>query len=335
VCASTIGTGALTATSINSSGACSIATTLNIGGAVICASTIGTGALTATSINSGAISGTNLSISGTITFAGQLITTTQAIMTRIGIGNNPSTFAFTESYASELQIGSLNSGNDYGFSMAMSNVYARYRETAVVNQLKIGTNMSTLNVQDNISYPSWSIYMGNDDLHINQARPNGSETTVFSINASSGTFVNSVYFAGGLNMGGSSILNYYEEATISIIVQTSFNFSTIYSGNAYFVRVGKLVTMRLPVIRADLLGGFIYCPYLNGVPARFRPTGTTSVSFSIPVVNLGAYQTYSGQLIVWYTGQFIIYMTASGSGNFSSGANSGTGTDVVVSWTVY
>ena len=99
--------------------------------------------------------------------------------------------------------------------------------------------------------------MGNDDLHINQARPGGYETTVFSINASSGTFVNSVYFAGGLNMGGSSILNYYEEATISIIVQTSFNFSTIYSGNAYFVRVGKLVTMRLPVIRADLLGGFI------------------------------------------------------------------------------
>ncbi len=132
-------------------------------------------------------------------------------MTRIGIGNSPSTFAFTESYASELQIGSINSGNDYGFSMAMSNVYARYRETAVVNQLKIGTNMSTLNVQDNISYPSWSIYMGNADLHITQARPNGSETTVFSINASSGTFVNSVYFAGGLKLqtsgGTATILN--------------------------------------------------------------------------------------------------------------------------------
>jgi hypothetical protein len=269
------------------------------------------GALSCANLSGAACSFSSLNEPGTTTMTGQLITTTQAIFSRIGVGNNASTFAFTSSNASQLQVGSLNSGNDYGFAMAMSNVYARFRETSVVNQIEIGINWDlNANLPDNPSYPSWAIAMGNDDFHNMQARPNGAETTVFSMNASTVTSVNSMYINGSIlpaSGGTATQLNYYEEATVAIIVQTSFNFSTIYSGNAYFVRVGKLITMRLPVLRANLLGGSIYCPYLNDVTARFRPPGTTSVSFSIPVVDLGVYQNYSGQFIVWYTGQFIIY----------------------------
>ena len=179
--------------------------------------------------------------------------------------------------------------------------------------------------------------MGNDDFHIMQARPNGAETTVFSMNASTVTSVNSMYINGLIlpTSGGTATqLNYYEEATVAILIQTSFNLSTIYSGNCYFIRVGKLVTMRLLTFRADLLGGYMYCPVLNGIPARFRPSGTSKVSYAIHVLNVGAFQYDPAELVVYYNGNFAVYLTAVGTGNFGSGANSGFDTDIVVSWLI-
>ena len=127
------------------------------------------------------------------------------------------------------------------------------------------------------------------------------------------------------------MLNYYEEAIIAIVIAPSCGGAYIYNGSAYVVRIGKTVTLRIPLFTGNTLGGHMMSADAD-IPLRFRPPAT--VSFPIPIQTAGVIQQYMGELRLLSTGFIEIYMIFGTSGAFLSGPGSGLVNDVVVSWSI-
>ncbi len=137
--------------------------------------------------------------------------------------------------------------------------------------------------------------------------------------------------------GTSTALNYYEEATTSIALAPSIGGAYVYNGNAYLIRIGKLVTIRIPAFTGNAQGGYMIAAAASGIPVRFRPV--SNAVFAIPIMmsngTSGINQNNPGQLVIVSSGEIRIYSSCSGSGIFTSGAGSGLLGDLVVSWTMY
>ncbi len=135
--------------------------------------------------------------------------------------------------------------------------------------------------------------------------------------------------------GTATLLNYYEEASSALALAPSGGGAYVFNGVSYYTRIGKIVTMRIPVFTGDTLGG--YMTATGSVPSRFRPI--TNVSFPIPVSisngTSGIPQTNMGELLINSGGTIQIYSTFGGSGIFTSGLGSGIINDVTVTWTMY
>jgi hypothetical protein len=137
--------------------------------------------------------------------------------------------------------------------------------------------------------------------------------------------------------GTATALNYYEEATTSIALAPSIGGAYVYNGNVYIIRIGKLVTIRIPFFTGNALGGYMIAAAASGIPVRFRPS--SNAVFAIPIMmsngTSGINQNYPGQLVIASTGEIRIYSSCGGTGTFTSGAGSGLLGDLVVSWTMY
>jgi hypothetical protein len=157
--------------------------------------------------------------------------------------------------------------------------------------------------------------------------------------AGGASFSKKVYTGLGLMLptatGTATLLNYYEEASSALALAPSGGGAYVFNGVAYYTRIGKIVSMRIPVFLGDTLGGFMTAS--NSVPSRFRPI--TNVSFPIPVSisngTSGIAQTNMGELLITTAGLVQIYSTYGGTGLFTSGSGSGIINDVTVTWTMY
>jgi hypothetical protein len=137
--------------------------------------------------------------------------------------------------------------------------------------------------------------------------------------------------------GTATALNYYEEATTSIALAPSIGGAYVYNGNVYIIRIGKLVTIRIPFFTGNALGGYMIAAAASGIPVRFRPS--SNAVFAIPIMmsngTSGINQNYPGQLVIASSGEIRIYSSCGGSGIFTSGSGSGLLGDLLVSWIMY
>ena len=137
--------------------------------------------------------------------------------------------------------------------------------------------------------------------------------------------------------GTATALNYYEEATTSIALAPSIGGAYVYNGNVYIIRIGKIITIRIPSFSGNTLGGYMIAAAASGIPLRFRPT--QNVVFGIPIMmsdgTSGINQNNPGQLVIYSSGEIRIYSSFGGSGVFTSGPGSGLLSNLVVSWTMY
>jgi hypothetical protein len=137
--------------------------------------------------------------------------------------------------------------------------------------------------------------------------------------------------------GTPTTLNYYEEATTLIALAPSIGGAYVYNGNVYLIRIGKLVTLRIPAFTGNAQGGYMVAAAASGIPVRFRPL--SNVVYAIPIMisngTSGINQSNPGQLVIVSTGEIRIYSSCSGSGIFTSGVGSGLLGALVVSWTMY
>jgi hypothetical protein len=137
--------------------------------------------------------------------------------------------------------------------------------------------------------------------------------------------------------GTASSLNYYEESMTSIALAPSIGGAYVYNNNVYIIRIGKLVTLRIPAFSGNALGGYMIASSTSGIPLRFRPP--TKLIFAIPIMmsngTSAINQIDPGQLMIYSTGEIRIYSSCGGNGVFTSGVGSGILSDIVVSWTMY
>ena len=155
------------------------------------------------------------------------------------------------------------------------------------------------------------------------------------------SFSKKIYTGTGIMLpttgGTATILNYYEEYTMSVALAPSGGGSYLFNGNTYITRIGKIVTWRLPVFTgtSNTLGGYMTATVAN-ILTRFCPPAT--INFLIPVSisngTTGVIQASPGMLQILSTGVINIFSSPVGAGTFTSGNGSQPVGDVCVSWSI-
>lgn len=107
----------------------------------------------------------------------------------------------------------------------------------------------------------------------------------FMVNGS-GNFAGNVKIGGNLNLAGtmnSNSTGFYEEGTFTI--NYSSGFTTTVSGTVSFTRVGKMVTLKFPVVSGTSNQEWIISG--DDIPARLRPTSTIATNANSLCIDAG------------------------------------------------
>jgi hypothetical protein len=134
--------------------------------------------------------------------------------------------------------------------------------------------------------------------------------------------------------GIATSLNYYEEYSYSATWTCYTGGATIATVTHTIVRVGKLVTMRIPLFSGNCNGSFPFVSTTYAMPTRFRPLVSSYYNVQVANTNgtIGIIQSYCGQLAVINTGVISLVLTGGGTGVFGVGAGSGLPQDIHISW---
>ena len=211
-----------------------------------------------------------------------------------------------------------------------------YDVTNDITYIDAGASVQKIGISSALN----SFYSSNNTGFLNTVDAGSATSTTSSVYCAGGMAIaKKLYVGTGLFLptttGTATILNYYEEASSALALAPSGGGAYVFNGVAYYTRVGKIISMRIPVFTGDTLGG--YMTATGAVPTRFRPI--TNVSYGIPVSisngTSGIAQSYMGELLITTAGTVQIYSTYGGTGLFTSGAGSGIINDVTVTWTMY
>jgi hypothetical protein len=134
--------------------------------------------------------------------------------------------------------------------------------------------------------------------------------------------------------GTATALNYYEEYSYSATWTCYTGGATIATVTHTIVRVGKLVTMRIPLFSGNCNGSFPFVSTTYAMPTRFRPLVSSYYNVQVANTNgtIGITQSFCGQLAVLNTGVLSLVLTGGGTGVFGTGLGSGLPQDVHISW---
>lgn len=274
-----------------------LSNTLTVTGASNFASTLGV---------SGNTSLNTLTVTGTVNVYGA-----SNFVSRIGVG-------FTGAIQNEnntlLQLGNLSSAIDGTYLQSMGTVYFRMREISASNQMRLSTNENTTNTPDDITFPGWCMYMGNDAWKVTRFPANsGVETTMVNTdNVGNFNALKSI----SISSTGSQI-NSYQTAqyTFSGTGTIGGTFGGM-TGTATITKLNNDVKISWPAIQASQGNGLVsqVMTLTPAIPSQFFP-GATAASGIIIAQDNGS--TVFGRADISTAGVITFGVNAN-KGNFSS-----------------